>query len=732
MSTRRPLQPLSPLSANIARAKPTYEYGYDYNPNTGTNGNFAMEQDDTQALGDNVTEPLTDLENDDAADDFDRLMIQNAREERRINNAHLVRPQPFSKARVHPRVGVTLENLERHNARDHGVQVQSATAHVKLQSPPSSSGSNRSDPMIHPPATWGRKARVSRSRSWMRTITSEEVETQEDAQDLPRRSVEDSPLSHKSSIQGTPAGLRQQRLDDDWSFDLENASVIASTPYVPRNTALEDIRQREIVSLREQGVAKSRTDQRREVSPEEQRRTGASSGRSTSSQPNGTAVPEHPEAHAPSTERLRKRTNPQAIGHPKAAAVESVEKSPVVVYKRTLQTIGVTERSSLANARSDSVRPQYQREDSHDILRRLARVSTTPSPNRISAKPQENPSRQPDNPSQATFAENSRTQPGNMVSAKKSVRKPDVNEAGPSALAEQPQSTQNGPVPETVPTSLEARKEDVDATPLPEDRSILNPKTPVVTGAWIDTPRPTTVRQRNEPPQSHPMSPENCSPSKQLPQNQPADPVEPQPSQPPPEATRPNLPRSALGALIEEARANGRRRRPSDFGDSTINSLEELIVPHVEASEVDEDTLHGLELPTGAPRNEAERQRQQELLQIHRMNENLRAARTSIRDTSRGITRVEHQLEHVEERDENGERVRIIRSICPCAVNGGQECTFSVWKAFKSMFYDERLKRHRRYKSGLTWLSIALLSFLTWLVAENIAWYVEIFPSYTL
>jgi hypothetical protein len=37
-------------------------------------------------------------------------------------------------------------------------------------------------------------------------------------------------------------------------MDLNEALLIASTPYIPRNTALDDIRQREIESLKEQAV----------------------------------------------------------------------------------------------------------------------------------------------------------------------------------------------------------------------------------------------------------------------------------------------------------------------------------------------------------------------------------------------------------------------------------------------------------------------------------------------
>ena len=116
----------------------------------------------------------------------------------------------------------------------------------------------------------------------MRTITYEEEQGQQqpqtpvpaddsihdhfDQQDasLPHRSVPDSPLSHKSFQQGTPrresTGDLDLDLDLDLTFDMNEASMLVSTPYMPRNTKLDDIREREMESLREQRVAIARLD----------------------------------------------------------------------------------------------------------------------------------------------------------------------------------------------------------------------------------------------------------------------------------------------------------------------------------------------------------------------------------------------------------------------------------------------------------------------------------------
>lgn len=744
MSTRRPLQPLSPLSANVAGAK------YNYLSKDGTDGLSVMEdraQDDMQTLRDNVS--LTSLENDDA-DDFDRLMIQNARDERRLNDALQGKVQPFRKARTHPRVGVTLENLERHNARNNA--PLGANAHVKFESPSSSSGSVRSDPAIQPPTGWGRKGRVK--RNWMRTITSDEENTdgtQEDTiarfaqdepvtpraedADKPRQSIEDSPLSRKSSILGTPASSRQRRIED-LDFDLNEASVIASTPYLPsRNTVLDDIRQREIESLKEQGVTTSRLGKIRESSPQESRRPRSSSAKSTSSQTNGTeaveqAIPgdQSPDLH------LRKRTNSwQTSSKSQPVIGEGNENSPIVVYKKSSETVGIVDRGLLANAQPGSKRPSHRREDSQDLLRRLARVSNTPSPGRIAtSRPQTAPARQLDSSSQTLGTKDSSTPlvSGDFDSTDNRVKRSSAAETeatAPEVESEEPRSTEAPPGSDSTPERAQAAQiEDVDATPMPDERSILNPKTPVVTGAWVDTildnSHPATVQPPPEGSRSPSKIPKGGSPIKRS-QNQPAIPVQEETHTDQPEATRPVLPRSALAAIVEEARASG-RQRSDDYGDSTINSLEELIAPmtgNPEAGEVDEDTLQGLQLPTGTPRNEAERQRQQELLQLYRMNDRLRAARTGLRDASRGIKRVENRVEEAEEMAENGDVVRVVYRSCPCAIDGEHQST--LWGSIKLLFYDERLKSRRR-GWGLTMLSIALVTFFIWLILENTAWYV--------
>ncbi|KAH7139395.1 hypothetical protein B0J11DRAFT_516704 [Dendryphion nanum] len=741
MSVRRPLQPLSPLSANIVGAK----HSYITKVSAGANVD-ALTTMDAQTTDDNVQDSgsvvsgLTSVTGDD---DFDRLMLQNARDEKRMQDALRGNIRPFSKARTHPRVGLTLDNLERNSA------ALGEPGNRPNESPGSSNGSTRSNPPYHPPAQWGRKGRVK--RNWLRTITSDSEQqsgAQEDtvdslvedatpnqrghSADLPLPSIEDSPLSHKGSFQRTPVSNRQPHIqrqsdsDEDYSIDFNEASLIASTPYMPRSHVLDDIRQREMESLKEQALTTNRLDRIREKSPAETRRPKSITENATSNRENST-VPLENAAHEgiPSEMRPRKRTNSwKTIGKSQAVTGQTGQQaipSPITVYKKSFGTVGMVESG---DKDKDTVkRPSvHRREDSHELLRRLARVSNTPSPGGLNgARPQTAPAKQSDSSSPITLGAEPSPPTLNDPPIKNSIQQApaekSTNIQGPQPTLEEP-LVEDGKRPSTAPASAFGHEPaDIDATPMPMEQSLFNAKTPKVTGAWVETPAPRTHSKSIDPPGSPSSSPTKQSPRKGSPKKSKEPVLEGQKevNREEVEPIRPKLPKSALEAIVEEAKASGRKYHHLDsLGDSTIDSLEDLIAPAGEDSEgpeCEDDTLQGLELPTEPPRNEAERQRQQELAQLHKMNQRLRAARTSIRDASRGMKRVESRVEHV---GEDGQRTKVVYRDCPCAAEGHNGPQTSVWEGLKRMFRDPRIQK----RAGLTWLSIGLLMFLGWFILE--------------
>lgn len=759
MTARRSLQPLSPLAGKANGAIYSYTRAeYEYN---GTNGAEGDVRDD-QSQG-SIVSGLTNLEED--ADEFERQMIQNARDERRLNSLAQGsgRVVPFRKARTRPGVALTMDNLERNerNGRDDGV----VKTQVKFESPASSNGSRsesvRSDPAVQPPAGWGRKSR--KQRDWLRTITSgdeQEAGAQDDTierlegVDMPVNSGDDSPLSRKSSLAGTPASTRRRdaqldRVHDwggDFTMEFNEASMIASTPYIPRNNLLEDIRTREIESLKEQAVATSRLDKIRETSPEAIRRPRSSSALSTNNQTNGPTAVEQPVPSLSASEvRRRRRDSWKTIGRSQVVTGEGsnqLANSPVLVYTRSSETVGIINRDLVAKAPTSPKRPAaHRREDSHDLLRRLARVSNTPSPGRTStstSRPQTASATQSGSSSQVINTEDTDSNPKNIQPPEKITQQSTSSETvvtAPSTLPQEDRPDEKPQPQDSLPTpSPEPETADMDATPMPIERSMLSAKTPQVMGGWVETPAPTLRISRRPTTPSRSLSrslsrsPKKGSPSKRSPQKQPQIQAQPQPEEAPPaplQIHKPTLPNSALSSILSHAKSSKRRQRSDDLGDSTINSLEDLITPGNSNSEVEEDTLLGLQIPTEVPKTEAERQRQQELIHLYGMNQRLRAARTSIRDASRGMKRVENQVEHSGE-GQDGEvaedGARVVYKDCPCATAGHQTTSTS---RIKSLFSNPKSKWW-----GLTWLSLFLIGFFLWFISENVAWYVLSFPRF--
>lgn len=733
MSSRRPLQPIPAAAAALPAKVSGTRYAYSRNTTTATtttsaaDGNLDMEEHVQEQDSGSAVSGLTSLEGDD---EFERLMIQNARDERRLNEARNGngRAQPFRKARTHPRVGLTMDNLERNDA-----QQQHSSGGPAIRSPPSSNASTRSDPAVRVPASWGRKGRTS--ASWMRSITrDEQPQPRQTPDETPtvRRSGEDSPLSHKSFQQGTPrresTGDGDLDLDLDLTFDMNEASMLVSTPYLPRNTKLDDIREREMEGLREQHVATGPLDG---IQARARARTSA------------TAAPVEappPEQGSPAR-RLRKRTNSwQSLS--KSQPELGKENSPIAVIRKSVETVGVVERDVVASAERIPARSfTNRRTDSQDLLRRLARVSNTPSPKgpATAPAPASASATSPKSIDAASQPHNSSpsTRPERKERPVKFAPAPDTAPQPATAPQDQPRGELRHDTPDDrttpdVPSSA-PKADDVDTTPMPVERTLLNPKTPYVMGGWVDTPGPRTTRNLVVPAHEHLQSPKGDSSSENASQETPA--VEPvksdqlpaeqstEPSQPTP--PRPQLPSSALQALVEEARAT------HDYGDDTIHSLEDLIAPFAD-NEVDDDTLQGLELPTNPPRNEAERERQAELVGLHRLREHLRATQTGIRDTSRNMRRAGSRAEQIETERGREKTPVVIRDRCRCP-------EFSPWKWFRSFFWDERLMLERqteraplRMWGGVTILGILLTLSFIWWASETVAWYVLSLPIFVL
>ncbi|KAI4188277.1 MAG: hypothetical protein LQ348_003958 [Seirophora lacunosa] len=545
-----------------------------------------------------IYESLGDVENDTAASMLDsvrsespRADSQHAKDLRRMNGAVKSEAQIFRKALVGNRVGLTVENLRRN---DDGSDSLSSSLGGSISS-------RTSDPSINVPRHWGRKARPG--KDWLSRINSRSGRLTGDvpkrrilddvglasaeqrefgdkpaaaAAEVPLPSGDDVSSQAASSRSSTPttAALRSKSRDrvlewelQDEDFTGRSLQVSDSPPIRIRNAKLDKILEREISTVAKRAVTTSRLGELREKgSSEHIGRRSPSRSRDRSQEPNGRTalgeptkqesrplllLPASDEAKTPSKTTV-------SLGYG-----ESIPDTPVVIYKSDTSSSRANEDSldSEILQRSAAERPKHGRHDSHDLLRKLARAtSASPGPSR-------------------EFLE---------VPA----------EQGPPDYGREA----NGNADEKT----EKFRESEPSTPEPS-RSKAYLKTPMVSGAWIDTPLPTGGRGPPMPTPDLDVD-DNKTLQRDAPKIATGDLIRklsPHTSRPKIadeelKRTAPRLPKSALESIINAAKsrapANGRRspciHNDEDatllLGDSTIHSLEELMANETDASALPE------------------------------------------------------------------------------------------------------------------------------------------------
>ncbi|TKA71224.1 hypothetical protein B0A49_04167 [Cryomyces minteri] len=746
--------------------------------------------DDTQASGSgSFVSGLTELENE--TDDFGRVLLQHAKDEHRLNSVMQNNGQPFRKARPHPRVALTLDNLERSNG------ARSAAAQVQRSG--SVGSSDTSDPPVHIPREWGRKAK--HSNDWLRRINADENQQEE----VPEQQDDDIIYPHRTALTGdssphvvnweaaaaevplpsianTPPGSlrrlkrsttpqsaekRNTSLDHirEWELDQDfmEASLLTSTPAVPtRNRALDEIRQREIEIVKTKAVTTSRLDEIWEKVPEETPRRRSSSRKLATSQRNDADVPAETRARSPETGRRTRRSSNKENS---PTSMLSKEGSPIVVYK-SQETIGLVDRGIQADAKASLQRPNHRRQDSQALLRQLARVtSATPSPSpakdmfdsRRPASPSEvKLRRQQSNGSPEDLPKSAGSSNSNYISQKSPAkqgmggRQISINAPEVAAYQETERPQKSKSDKPAASTDQKDQQSKVDRpTPSPEEE-LLSAKTPVVMGAWVDTPRPSIARSSSDPTSpaivrdfgldwrsdSHQQSTRLPKASGDQESNQ--------------RATKSRSPQlsSALAAVVEEARTRQRGNSGASaddtLGESTIDSLEDIINPALDDPSYtldlgdlkDQNPSEDGAIRFRRPFTQAERDRRQELLALDNMNARLRAARTSIRDASRGMKRVEREVDAADEVHDTDIGSHNVNSVAPCtrcgctggAFRHGQGSVFgALWTEFRSLFYtwDNTnpgygiLNKVGLGRLRFTWLGLFWLMFWSWLFSET-------------
>ena len=589
-------------------------------------------------------------------DTFQRILTQHAMDERRLKAVLSSESQPFKKGRTRERSGLTLENLQRKDA-------SSKSGSSTLGSPTISS--RGSEPAPNVPKQWGQKAR--NGKTWLsrfnrddgslkgnapaapvcesveksepdRSKTSSQIEDWMTASDENRRASTSeglmevtSPLRKASpeSAGQRQASLEKRRrwdfLDDD--FTARSAQISDSPPIKLRSAALDAIREREMLILEKSAVTTNRLGELREKRSVENVRRRS---RSSASDPKGDEVDK-------TRGDMRERNNDASISHAESPLEkdeeeeeEEEEAKGAVVHKEVI--IGNQEVQPISNSFEVQIsmtegdesqpskrplvqRPNHERSDSRDLLRRLARAtSASPSPN-----------------------------PKGPV---------DTIEASSG------QDPQNNPEGSTDSKTADIQKEQTPQQP----KQKIYAKTPQVTGAWVDTPLPKHTDQ----PLTDERTPSNNQPGLTKASDTALDKAIPladvavETSQPTSETTKcqsledtaPLLPTSALAAIIDRAKRKNSGVIEADnvaqsddtlcLDDSTIQSLEELLASHNElVASLDTSTAQ-LNRVEKRPLNDTPKAiRDDELSSYSHLSSRLSALGNSIREAKKGIASLE-------------------------------------------------------------------------------------------
>ena len=504
----------------------------------------------------------------------------------------------FSKARVGEKVALSVENLQRRNGSNESLGSAFSTGSLSQRG---------SDPSVNIPKAWGRKAKPG--KDWLNRINSKSGRF---TGDVPKRRSSGEPVISDSqerewaepidkwiaaaSEVPLPSGeegssqtaltsrdststtalqrsssvdrRRQWEANED-EFTGRSLQVSESPPMRIRNATLDRYRDREIENLENRAVTTNRLGELRERGSDEllRRRPPSRSTEELKKKGSSNTNESSPRRQSSSGSSARSRLQELAENDNPDGTLddtgEPIPDTPVVIYRsKSNDQSAVDAKGDMKpdDVKGTSHRPQHERNDSHDLLKRLARAtSDSPSP----AKEQEEQTRQG---KEAEDRETTSRTPSN-------VKTPVVTGAW---------------VDQTMGDTPQASKSKADL------------KTPLITGAWIDTPLPTG----RGPPLPTPSSLEDekelqvgkigatdlirkLSPSA-LPESSKSQ------DKAPLKYSGPPLPKSALDGILKEAKSTNPQKPTQSFnsdseedptlhlGDSTIQSLEDLIANDTE------------------------------------------------------------------------------------------------------------------------------------------------------
>jgi hypothetical protein len=646
-------------------------------------------------------------------DNFDQKMSQYTKDQTRMKNIMSNQKGIYTRVEVGPRVAETTRTL------------------VKK----TSESSLEAEPPVRPPRTWGSKARRSDAwmQKILSPDTSLELKDAPEDQDLvPRHRTEvDVPIpsvEDLSSIQNpTPPASRptsalpnnaspekSQMWDADLDFTARSLQISTSPQLRVRSAKIDDIRDREIQTLSARAVATNRLEEIRERNSEDR------------SLNTGTVQPEVKE----SLVKVEKTPESEEPYHEMTILEEEGEHirgTPITLFSRAAYE---------SHSRSDSSSREkmtgrgtnHSRDDSRELLRRLSRTAShSPSPLNSTEGSVDKESRPPSIKTPDGKEENTATAENKVVKSEKPAYKTEGGSAELKAAEAKPEKAQQDKGSEsssrssgldldvkrfsrasTPPKSdvdpeerieAEARLFDLqdnrsernsvkassrspspasedgqfDETPRPKQKADpLSLPTPRITGAYIETPAPTTRKPRKSrsisPHYEVVNTPDAGSASDNQQAQEPADEtngatLKDRPRrqlrrtsslralapQSIPGTSRPPLINTATpGSVAEDLR---RIQQEVQLEDSTLDDFDALLEAEVRTS-IDTNNNTTILEPVidleyderGRVLSEKAIERRIERLHLERMSQSIKNTSSSIRDARQGIERLEEQV----------------------------------------------------------------------------------------
>lgn len=729
---------------------------------------------------------------DNFSGNFTAEISQHAKDLARVNGAMKSDAKVFAKARLSNKVGLTVENLSRRNGSNESLSSALGGGST------SSKGSN---PSLNVPQKWGRKARPGRDwlnrinnksgrltgdtpkrnnvdetvleepeqnerlEEWV-TTAAEGLNSGEDDQPRPQSSASRDSTPTAASRKKSMERVAEWEINDD-DFTGQSLQVSDSPPIRIRNATVDRLLEREIDSLAKRAVTTSRLGELRERTSEEHlgRRLYSQSAEDLSKSgiegDRETLRRRRSSLKFPLKPFVDDKSYSSISGAVLGSGGDPIPDSPITIYRSTSDVSSTDNGQSgkMDDERGPAHRPLHERGDSRDLLRKLARVSS------------HSPTSTKEGPSPETQRE---TVPENI--------KPDEGASNfgtatdQSALAEEEENhDRKNHLPDV---KIEKPVQD---TPRPS-RSNADLKTPLITGAWIDTPLPTGSRGLPLPTPANleddkDFTMKSGDQSRKIATTDLIRKLNPNilstrpklNSQRPLKDTGPLLPKSALESILSAAKSNSQptyqRNLDSDsedptldLGDSTIQSLEEILhddsnfstllsqsppspsLPqnnNLTEDQKPEDLLKG-DYSEDEPLTPAQKPRLSELQSYARQISRLGNVGPSIRDAKRRLASLEKaisksvsdlpskSLEIQGGCDEAGEFHDFIWPCDRCGCPGRMDSdSYNLTRYMTTISIPvPKLWRWRRddWRPRLTWLGLVTLVWWTWWIGEWAAW----------